>query len=116
MPRKTREQKMAAALRRLKARVQPQAKPSSPPPKKQKPQTETPSSQDYSYSVSLPKTPQAAQPVKTEVQRYDYAYVSSDLKKIALLSVFAIVLEIVLSLTMRLEFAKLLLRRFGIDI
>ena len=53
---------------------------------------------------------------KTQAQSYDYSYVSSDLKKIIVLSTLTIAFEVVLNLTMRLEFAKLLLRRLGIDI
>ncbi len=116
MPKKTRQQKMAAALRRLKKQAQVQETATPTTPKVQKPQTEPPIAQGYSLSKLKVEKASDKPKVTVEAQRYNYTYVSSDLKKIILLSTFAIALEILLNLTMRLEFAKLLLLRFGIEI
>jgi hypothetical protein len=116
MPRKTRQQKMAAALRRLKKRTQVQEPVVATPQKIQKPQPEAATTQGYSLGKLKEEKALEKPKVKVEAQRYDYTHVSSDLKKIILLSTLAIALEILLNLTMRAEFAKLLLRRFGIDI
>ena len=116
MPRKTRQQKMAAALRRLRKQARVQEPIVTTPQKIQKPQPEAAIAQGYSLGKLKVEKASERPKVKVEAQRYDYAYVPSDLKKIILLSTLAIALEIFLNLTMRTEFAKLLLRRFGIDI
>jgi hypothetical protein len=115
MPKKTKRQKMAAALRRMKKQVEQKA------PEKEglaKPQAKEEVSAPTTYSLRSVKEKEAESPVRSgsrEKQR-NYAYVAGDLRKIFVLSLVAITFEIALSLTTRLEFAKLLLRRFGIDI
>lgn len=115
MPKKTKEQKMASQLRRLKKQSQPQKR-----------RVETKTKQVEIKSAVLPPTSYglddvkvgslSKKPFKTETQRYDYSYLNSDLKKIVIFSIIAITFEVVLSLTMRAGFAKLLLLRFGIEI
>jgi len=116
MTRKTRQQKMAAAIRRLKQQAQVQESVAVTPQKIEEPKPEAATTQGY--SLNKLKVGKAAEKpkVKVETQRYDYSHVSAELKKIITLSTLAIALEILLNLTMRAEFAKLLLRRFGIEI
>jgi hypothetical protein len=135
MPKKTREEKMAAQLRRMKeqltrqqsapASVQETLKPTQPA------KQEVPTTQGFSVSgVNLKSTP-ALQPTREVAERYNrkitsrdcfsgerynYAYIARDLKKIATLAAAAIALEIILNLTTRASFAKLILRTLGIDI
>ena len=121
MPKKTREEKMAAQLRRMKEQLgkqQATAAPAQEAPKPVKPtkQETTPPTKSYSTSgVDLKSTP-ATQPTKEVAERYNYAYVAGDLRKIAILAIAAIALEIILNLTTRASFAKLILRTLGIDI
>src|SRR4030042_893407 len=113
MPRKTREEKMAAQLRRMKeqlTRQQPVPVSTQEPPKPTQPaRQEIPSTKGFSVSnVNLKSTPNA-QPTRETAERYNYAYVTGDLRKIATLAIAAIALEIILSLTTRASFAKLIL-------
>lgn len=116
MPKKTKEQKMASQLRRLKRQAQ---------PKKRSVETETKRTQikpaalpPTNYGLDDVKMGSSSykKPLQTETQRYDYSHVNSDIKKIVVLSIIAVTFEVVLSLTMRNEFATLLLLRFGIEI
>ena|SRR3972149_4140655 len=117
MPKKTREQKMASELRRLKRQASPQK--SWEPPKAKAAETRptiVPSTGYNNVSEVRVAALSSKEASKTEIQSYDYSYVTSDLKKIVVLSTLTITFEVVLNLTMRLEFANLLLRRLGIDI
>ncbi len=116
MPRKTRQQKMAAALRRLKQQAQVQESVAAAPKKIEEPQPEAATTQGYSLNKLKIESASEKPRVRVEARRYDYTHVSGDLKKIITLSTLAVALEILLHLTMRNEFAKLLLRRFGIEI
>lgn len=115
MPRKTREQKMAAALRRMKKQAETQKNlgdqnsagpgtPSKSPPPTYK----------IATLPSIDSTQQPTPGAKTDT--YDYSYIPRDLRKIFFLSATAIVFEVAANLTTRLQFVKLLLRRFGIEI
>ena len=120
MPKKTREEKMAAQLRRMKEQLtRQQSAPASvqeTPKPTQPAKQEVPTTQGFSVSgVSLKSTP-ALQPTREVAERYNYAYIARDLKKIATLAAAAIALEIILNLTTRTSFAKLILRTLGIDI
>ena len=115
MPRKTKQQKMAAALRRMKNQIKqlPFEKNSA---EESKTKEETIATVEYNAeSLATKETKYAISSNPMEKQQ-NYAYVSRDLRKIFILSLIAISLEVALSLTTRLEFAKLLLRRFGIEI
>jgi len=129
MPKKTREEKMAAALRRLKQQVALQQSPrpavasERPTPESTSAAPETTAApnqsvtpQGYSLSNFKQKSPPSPQLIRTEGERYNYAYVTGDLRKIAVLASAAVALEIILSLTTRASFAKLILRTFGIEI
>jgi len=119
MPKKTREEKMAAQLRRMKEQLaMRQSSPiSTPPPKPAvSPQPEAVATTGFSISKSDFKKTTALQPTKEVEQRYDYTYIAGDLRKIAALAAVAITLEIALNLTTRASFAKLILRSFGIEI
>jgi hypothetical protein len=115
MPRKTRQEKMAAALRRLKKQAQTSEESTPTTPKVKEPKQDIQTHQGYSLDKIQVDKPSVKPPPRSETARYDYTYVFNDLKTIVFLSILAIGLEILLNLTMRLEFAKLLLRRFGID-
>ncbi|OGY23841.1 MAG: hypothetical protein A2172_05415 [Candidatus Woykebacteria bacterium RBG_13_40_15] len=116
MPRKTKAQKMAATLKRLRSQAssfQTPTKTDEAPidaAKKDVPSLE--------YSLTDVKIKSPVRPAKPNIdtQSVNYDYVAGDLKKIFILTILAISLEVLLNLTMRLQFAKLLLRRFGIEI
>jgi hypothetical protein len=130
MPKKTREEKMAAAIRRLKQQVagqqipirptvssegqEPESPPSTPETTAVPKQTLTP--QGYSVAGLKLKSVPTVTPIIKEEERYNYTYVTADLRKIAVLAVAAIALEAILNLTTHASFAKLILRRFGIEI
>jgi len=113
MPKKTREEKIAAQLRRLKQQIASQE--IGP---QEVPDTKTPpvSSPTISLDSLAIKSPAATPLAKPKLDRYSYSYVSSDLKKIAVLAAAMIIFEISVNLTLRTDFAKLLLRSFGIDL
>src|SRR3989344_4416698 len=116
MPKKTREQKMASELRRLKRQASPQKSWEAPKAKAVETRPTIVPSTGYNVSEVRVAALSSKEASKTEIQSYDYSYVTSDLKKIVILSTLTITFEVVLNLTMRLEFANLLLRRLGIDI
>ncbi|MEX0621919.1 MAG: hypothetical protein WD187_02915 [Candidatus Woykebacteria bacterium] len=111
MPKKTKEQKMAAALRRMKIRIDQEKRPVPKGAGEKKPPAT-----EYSIDQIKIKSPASPAILRSKEARYDYSYIARDLKTILILSSVAIVIEVGLSLTMRLQFAKLLLRRFGIEI
>ena len=89
--RKTREQKIKAELRFLKSQIQGENSPL--------------------IKIDLPKIAQTINPtIKTSV---NYDYVFADIRKIFWLSLTIISLEIGLSLTTRIESAKLILSSIG---
>ena len=119
MPKKTREEKMAAQLRRMKEQLaMQQSSPIAPTPPKPAAAPQTQVTAPKGFSVSEPdfKKPTIFQPTKEVGQRYDYTYVTGDLRKIAVLAAVAIALEVALNLTTRASFAKLILRSFGLEI
>jgi hypothetical protein len=121
MPKKTREEKIAAQLRRLKKQLeggQVVAKPTPVEPKVAEEPTGSPVITPTGVSLKElgVKTTPSTTVVKKELERYDYAYVARDLRKIAILAVAAVAIEIILNLTTRAGFAKLILRSFGLEI
>ena len=116
MPKKTREQKMAAAIRRLKNQAGLGVSRATPPQEAKVTKGSTTPNQGYTLPDIKPDKITYQQPKQTEVATHKYDYVASDLKRIALFTVIAISLEVALNLTMRLQFVKLLLRRFGLEI
>jgi len=116
MPKKTKEQKMASELRRLKRQASPQKSWNAPRAKVVEIRSTVLPSAGYNVNEVGVEALSSKNGSKTEIQSYDYSYVTSDLKKIVVLSIITITFEVVLNLTMRLEFANLLLRRLGIDI
>lgn len=77
---------------------------------------ETPARVGVNISGLDLKSSLTKEPTKDVSQRYDYAYVASDLRKIVILATAAVALEIILNLTTRASFAKLILRTLGIEI
>lgn len=67
--------------------------------------------------LTLQSIDRQAVPTHTAVRndRYDYAYVYKDLRKIFVLTSLALALEIFLSLTASNSYAKLLLRALNLD-
>ncbi len=116
MPKKTREQKMASELRRLKRQASPQKSLGTLRAKTVETRSTTLLNAGYNVSKVRVEALSSTDVSTTQTQNHDYSYVTSDLKKIAVLSILTITFEVVLNLTMRLEFANLLLRRLGIDI
>jgi len=120
MPKKTRQEKIAAELHRLKKQLEGQ--PTIPAPKTTEPREpkSTPEPINTSTGISLKgldvTTSPSTQFVNKETERYDYTYLARDLRKIALLAIAAVAIEIVLSLTTHASFAKLILRSFGLEI
>jgi hypothetical protein len=112
MPRKTKKEKMAAALHRLQRQVE--SAPNQP----------TSTHPETSNKVSLEQIGIKTQPVKTQPyqansqgkSRYEYSYVSNDLRKIVFLGGLAILLEFGLSLTLGLNSVKVFLRTIGLEI
>lgn len=115
MPRKTKGQKMAAALHRMKKKVEQQESSKKQTAKQPAPATEIPKAA-YDPGVFKLKEPAKTPAIRSSTEKYNYAYVTSDLRKALILSAAAIALEIVLNLTLRSSFAELLLRRFGIGV
>lgn len=133
MPKKTREEKMAAQLRRMKKQMELQTEGrferpldvAEAPTKQNTPQS------SFSLKDLDSAKAKADQPAKTKTQGYhytpidkvsqgavthDYNQVKSDLRRILILAVATVALEIVLNLTLRASFAKLILLHFGIEI
>lgn len=107
---------MAAAIRRLKKQAELQVSRATPPQEAKITKRPTTPNQDYTLPDTKLDKITYQKPKQTETTTHKYDYVTSDLKRIALFTVIAIGLEIALSLTMRLQFVKLLLRRFGLEI
>jgi hypothetical protein len=122
MPKKTRAEKLAAQLRRLKMQasfsgqqptekvIQPQVienKSEQP----QQPSIEAKPIINIQEVINKKETPKGS-----ESQRYNYSYVKGDLRKIITLASLAVTIEVGLNLTLRTGFAKLILRTFGIEI
>ena len=113
MPRKTKQQKMAAALRRMKKKVE--AKKISPA-EKSTTSVNVPTASTYNLENLRIKETKISGSDVTVSKTGNYLYLASDLRKIFILSLLAIFLEVALTLTTRTQFAKLLLLRFGIEI
>ncbi len=119
MPRKTKQQKMAAALRRMKNKVETKSSTTttttttteSPSTK-----TNTPTASTYNLENLRTKETKYSGAGSVVTKAEDYSFLAKDLRKIFILSLLAIILEIVISLTTRIHFAKLILLRFGIEI
>ncbi len=113
MPRKTKQQKMAAALRRLKKKVETKKISSA---EKSTTDINVPTASTYNLeNLRIKETKISG--LGVAVSKVDnYSYLAHDLRKIFILSLLAIFLEVVLTLTTRTHFAKLLLLRFGIEI
>jgi uncharacterized protein YpuA (DUF1002 family) len=112
MSRKTKKEKLASQLRRLRQSATPtvsqveQIQPSSSLP--------IPSTTVSLKDLQINKT--AATASKSEGVRYDYSHILGDLKKIGILILASISFEVLVNLTIRTSFAKLILRTFGIEI
>ncbi len=104
MPRKTRKEKMSAQLRSLKRKIS------------------TNQSDLEEDTIQIPTTPKYTFEPKqkiTERQRVtksNYSYVYSELKQVGILIVITLVFQVGLNLTLRTDFAKLLLSSLGIEI
>lgn len=107
MSRKTKKEKMASALRRIKKQTEISQSRIEREEKEPRQETVVPK-----YTVHL-KSVSTAKQVDSDSR---YSYVISDIKKVGLLMILAIAFEIVLNLTLRTNFAKLLLRNLGIEI
>ncbi|OGY22984.1 MAG: hypothetical protein A2172_03565 [Candidatus Woykebacteria bacterium RBG_13_40_15] len=124
MPKKTRAEKLAAQLRRLK--MQSSVSGQQPSPINQTiPQPTAEVGQEKPREVPITTTKpviniqqiiEKKQSPKDESQRYSYSYVKGDLRKIVVLASLAVAVEVGLNLTLRTSFAKLILRTFGIEI
>ena len=101
MPRKTRQQKLAAELRSLKS----QLRTSEMTEVSSVPQSETRKTLAANRLSQLLNTTTLA---ATSRNNYDYGYVVKDLRKVAVLATIALLIEVVLSLTLNLGFANLL--------
>jgi hypothetical protein len=86
MPKKTRQQKILTELRALRNQVQPE---------------------NPSQSPVSPKPPKVVMTSPGSAST-NYSYVIKDLKKVAILATICFLIEIVLSLTLNLGFAKLI--------
>lgn len=100
MARKTRKEKMAAQLRRLK--------------------NEATRKQDINEQQSKPVKYKFKPDQKIDISRpqkiYTYSFIYSDLKKISVLVVATLLFQVGMNLTLRTDFAKLLLLSLGIEI
>lgn len=113
MPRKTKQQKMAAALRRMKKKVE--IKKTSPT-EKTITEVDTPTAATYNLeNLRIKETKISGSGVAVS-KINNYSYLAKDLRKIFILSLLAIFLEVTITLTTKTQFAKLLLLRFGIEI
>jgi hypothetical protein len=101
MPKKTREEKILARLRRLEQSNETITEVSEP---------SAPTSSGYSLKNISPPT--KSTPITSTSTEVDYSYVRSDLKKIAILTVAALLIEVALSLTASEWYAKLFPRLF----
>lgn len=97
MPRKTKQQKILAELRALRSQVQTPINTALTEPK---PVRDSISKERLSTLMS---TNQVA-----ATFNHDYRYVYKDLRKVAVLATIALLIEIVLSLTLNMGFAKLI--------
>lgn len=107
MPRKTRKQKIASQLHRLsKKSVSGQRRIKAEEPIVTVETTKPVYKPEFRESKST----------KTAGLNINYSYVTTDLKRIGIIAILTIVLEIGLNLTLRTNFAKLLLLSLGIEI
>lgn len=100
---------MAAELRRLKttpAKISETVK---------EVQLGSPEITKISLDLSKSQTEISAKTATVE-NRYNYSYVSKDLRKLGALIVLTLLFEIGLNLTISTSFAKLILRTFGIEL
>ncbi|MDP2671744.1 MAG: hypothetical protein Q8P13_04800 [bacterium] len=93
MPKKTREEKILARLRRLEQAKQ------SPEGVAPMPNSTTAEATSSAYNIkNLHKTEKIPEPAKVRTEVVDYSYVKTDLRKTAVLTAAALVIEIGLSL------------------
>lgn len=105
MPKKTREEKILARLRRLEQGI-----PNPTLDNSEKPETR-PSSTGYSLK-KLADEPKPTSSFSTKNTEVDYSYLKSDLKKVAILTFGALLIQVALSLTASGWYAKLFPRLF----
>ena len=108
MPRKTKKQKVLAKLHRLEQRTH------EPPTKKK-----STSSQAKLGDAGLTLTnlkPKTSSEINTKKYEYDYSYVYKDVRKILIITIIALFVEIALGLTASNGYAKLVLRALNLDI
>lgn len=103
MPKKTRKEKMASQLRRLKEAMKKAettfSQPLTEPPK-------------LKYNPTIPPKTPTAQTKSTD----EFASIYKDIRQVGIVVVVTLLIQIGLNLTLRTNFAKLLLRSFGIEI
>lgn len=107
MTRKTKKQKILAKLHRLEQKTTeaPRKKPIS---NQVKPGNE-------GLTITNLK-PEVSSETSTKKSEYDYSYVYKDVRKILILAVLALFVEIAISLTASNGYAKLVLRALNLDI
>ncbi len=113
MPRKTKQQKIAAALRRRKKEVETKK---TSPTEKSTANINVPTASTYNLENLRIKETKFSGPSVVASKTGKYSYLVNDLRKIFILSLLAIILEVAITLTTKTQFAKLLLLRFGIEI
>jgi hypothetical protein len=122
MPKKTRAEKLAAQLRRLKMQAsfsdqQPTGKVIQPQAAENKSEQPQQPSIEAKPTINIQEVIDKKETVKgDESKRYNYSHVKGDLRKIITLASLAVAIEVGLNLTLRTSFAKLILRTFGIEI
>ena len=122
MPKKTRAEKLAAQLRRLKMQAsfseqQPIDRVVQPPAAENKSEPLQQPSIETKPTINIQEVIDKKETAKgDESERYNYSYVKGDLRKIITLASLAVAIEVGLNLTLRTSFAKLILRTFGIEI
>ena len=118
---KTREQKILTELRRLKMQAgqyAPKIEAEIKEEKTHETQT-TPEKPSEKIQFSIPETI-VSPPVKPDLTQHeassiDYSYVFKDLRKTLILATGAILVQVGLSLTLKLPYAKLILRTLNLD-
>lgn len=113
MPRKTKQQKMAAALRRMKKEVETKK---TPPTEQPTTKVDAPTASTYNLANLRVKEEHISGPGVAVSKVGNYSYLANDIRKIFILSILAIFLEVVITLTTKTQFAKLVLLQLGIEI
>ena len=117
MPRKTKKQKILARLHRLEQKREDISLPKTTD--QVGPKIRIEDQQEIKIqpepSITQPKETKLATQTATQDNRLNYSYVYKDLRKIILLTMLALGVEIALSLTASTSYAKLVLRALNLD-